>query len=176
MEMGHFSGTDVLRKIRKENPDLPVFVITGHSDFNQEEARKCGFSGYIQKPVTMNTLAEFTGSSFKKTDKLSSLREMFDNDEEAIREIMDSFIQATNENLILLQQLINENKFQEAQAICHKMLPMFLQAGLDEEVYFLKKMDKLRDKDECHYPEWNTDGISFINDAKKTINDLKENL
>lgn len=175
MEMGRFSGMDVLLEIRKNYADLPVFVITGHNDFNQAEAHKSGFNGYIQKPVTMDTLAEITGKSDYKTDKLSSLHEMFGDDEEAIREIMNLFVETTDENLILLQQFIHENKFQEAQAVCHKMLPMFLQTGLEKESTFLKKMDKLKNETEKHYAEWKSDGTLFINNARKVINELKEN-
>ena len=175
MDMGNFSGMDVLLDIRKQYPDLPVFVITGHNDFNQTEAHKFGFNGYIQKPVTMDTLAELTGKSFHNTDKLSSLREMFDDDEEAVREIIKLFIETTDENLILLHQLIHENKFREAQAVCHKMLPMFLQTGMEKESTFLKKMDRLKNETGKHYLEWKADGILFINNARKVINDLNEN-
>lgn len=172
MEVGSISGIDILHKIKESHPDLPVFVMTGRDDFNQAEAVKAGFDGYLPKPVTSDMLSDITGNFTKKEDRLASLREMLDNDEQAIRKILASFRLSTMKNMELLQQFINENDFDKAQALCHKVTPMFLQTGMKKEAEYPKKMDSLRGKTPIHYPEWQTDGITFINEVKSVINEL----
>jgi signal transduction histidine kinase/CheY-like chemotaxis protein/predicted XRE-type DNA-binding protein len=170
MEVGTLSGTDILHKIKENYPDLPVFVMTGRSDFNQAKAQKSGFDGYLPKPVTVNMLSEITAFPVQKADRLASLREMFDNDEDAVRQIHTSFCLSTMKNLKELKQLIKADNFAKAQALCHKMMPMFMHMGLEREAGYLKKMDRLRDKTANSYPEWKTNGLTFINDTKTAIN------
>jgi CheY-like chemotaxis protein/anti-sigma regulatory factor (Ser/Thr protein kinase)/CHASE3 domain sensor protein len=172
MEVGSISGIDILHEIKKHHPDLPVFVMTGRDDFNQSEARKAGFDGYLPKPVTGDMLSGIMENFAKKEDRLASLREMLDNDEQAIRKILTSFRLSTMKDVELLQQYINENNFDKAQALCHKMTPMLLQTGMKKEAGFPKKMDSLRGKTSDHYPGWKTEGITFISEMKSVINEL----
>ena len=165
MEMGDISGTDILKAIRKINPSLPVYIITGRSDFSQEHAHKLGFNGYLSKPITLNELSNLINQTSQSHDYLKSLREMFDNDEKVIQEILEVFINTTNENLNQLAYCIKENTFSKAQAICHKMLPMFLQMELNEIANFLKKMDQSRGTPPEDYPSWQKDGAAFIKEA-----------
>jgi CheY-like chemotaxis protein len=174
MEIGTISGINILHKIKEDNPDLPVYVMTGRGDFNQVKALEAGFDGYLPKPISINMLADLTESHIKiKENKLSSLREMFDNDEKTIRDILQSFFLSTDENIERLQQYINESNFTETQTLCHKMLPMFLQTGMHKEAAYLKKMDCLRGQAENNYPAWKTDGIIFIDNTRTALNNLK---
>lgn len=176
MEIGSYSGIDILHEIRQINSSIPVFIITGKNDFNKEQALSLGFNDFLPKPVTLNTLSNILNQTAETDDHLNSLREMFDNDEEIIREIIDTFYQTTEQNLILLKQSINNNAFSEAQAVCHKMLPMFLQIGQHEIADFLKKMDSLRGKPETSYPEWKEDAISFIANTTNMLKTLNNSL
>lgn len=172
MEMGSHSGIDILDNIRKINKSIPVFIITGKSDFNEKQAISMGFNGYLPKPVTLNALSNVINQTEFVNDHLKSLREMFDNDENLIREIIKTFIHATEQNLSILEQCINNNTFIEAQAICHKMLPMFLQIGQHDIAEFLKRMDILKGKLETIYPEWKEDAAFFISEAKSMLKTL----
>lgn len=174
MEMGDISGTDILKAIRKINPSLPVYIITGRSDFSQEQAYKLGFNGYLPKPVALNELSSLLNQTSPSRDYLKSLREMFDNDEKVIQEILEIFINTTNENLNQLEHSIKENTFPQAQAICHKMLPMFLQMGLNEISDFLKKMDQLRGVPPEGYPSWKEDGSAFIKEAIEILTTIEK--
>lgn len=55
--LGELSGIDVLRHIRKSNPDLPVILITGQALPEQlEEARRLGVTEILQKPFILKQL------------------------------------------------------------------------------------------------------------------------
>lgn len=58
--MPHFDGIDFLKKLRQNNNDIPVIIITGYPDNKSlQETAKLGVSGYITKPFTP---AEITDS------------------------------------------------------------------------------------------------------------------
>jgi len=51
------SGLEALTKIRRSDPTLPVLVITAHGSLhNAVEAKKCGASGYLVKPLDLREL------------------------------------------------------------------------------------------------------------------------
>ncbi|MDR0349563.1 MAG: response regulator [Tannerella sp.] len=169
MEIGNYSGMDVLHNIRQRNRSLPVFIITGKSDFSGEQAVSAGFNGYLPKPVTLDALSNAVNQTVPVNDRLKSLREMFDNDEDLIREVIQTFIHTTEQNLSVLKQCIENNTFTEAQAVCHKMLPMFLQTGEYHPAEFLRRMDLLKGKPETIYPEWKKDAAAFITEAEEML-------
>ena len=51
VRMPEITGIDLLRHLRKSNPDLPVIVITGHGDISLAvEAMKIGAIDFLEKP------------------------------------------------------------------------------------------------------------------------------
>ena len=99
---------------------------------------------------------------------------MFDNDEDSIINIIKTFIETTSDNLLIFNKTINNNNFNEAVNLCHKMCPMFVQLNQKESAEFLYKMDKLRGKDENSFPEWKECSIKFMNDVDNFISYLYE--
>jgi DNA-binding response OmpR family regulator len=58
LKMPKRSGMDVLKSIRKQWPDLPVIIITGHGTIETAiEATKLGAFDFIPKPFTPNELS-----------------------------------------------------------------------------------------------------------------------
>ena len=57
IEMPKLSGLEVLRRIRKDRPELPVIVMTAHGTIARAvEAMKAGASDFITKPFDMQQL------------------------------------------------------------------------------------------------------------------------
>ena len=129
MEMGEISGLDILASAG----NVPVVVMTGHSDYTTQKARELGFDGFLAKPFTVDALREIFGEGEKVVD------DFFGDD---LEEIMEIFRNSTAENFSLLSQALNSSDYKKAQAICHKMLPMFAQLGypIDE----LRRIDANR--------------------------------
>lgn len=139
MEMGELSGLDILASAG----NVPVIVMTGHSDFTDEKAWELGFDGFLPKPFTIDALREIFGEGEKAADDLLG---------EDSEEIMEIFRTSATENFSLLRQALNDSDFNSAQAICHKMLPMFAQLGYP--VSELRRMDAQRGNG---YEGWKTD-------------------
>jgi signal transduction histidine kinase len=144
MEMGEISGLDILASAGK----VPVIVMTGHSDFTSDKARELGFDGFLSKPFTQDGLREIFGEG----EKVST--GFLGEDEDEIRAI---FRISTKENFLQLRQALDESDFNKAQAVCHKMLPMFAQLGypVDE----LRRMDAKRGH---AYEGWQLDVESVL--------------
>ncbi|MBB3187944.1 ATP-binding response regulator [Microbacter margulisiae] len=129
MEMGELSGNDILASAG----NIPVIVMTGHSDFTIEKALQLGFAGFLQKPFTMESLREIFGEGEKGNDGF------LEEDEDEIRGL---FRTSTAENYAILRQALADADFNKAQATCHKMLPMFVLLGYPVDA--LRRMDARR--------------------------------
>jgi signal transduction histidine kinase/FixJ family two-component response regulator len=139
LEMGELSGLDILALAGS----VPVIVMTGHSDFTAEKAAQLGFSGFLQKPFTLESLREMFGEGETINDSF------LEEDEEEIREL---FRTSTAENYEILKQTLADADFNKAQAICHKMLPMFVLLGYPTDA--LRRMDAQRGR---VYEGWRND-------------------
>ncbi len=144
MEMGEVSGLDILVSAG----NIPVVVMTGHSDFTAQKALELGFDGFLSKPFTIDALREIFGEGEKNVDGF-----LGDDDEE----IIEIFRNSTIENFSLLRQAVDESDFNKAQAICHKMLPMFVQLGYPENE--LRRMDAHRG---AEYENWKNDAETIM--------------
>lgn len=129
MEMGEISGLDILRGAG----EVPVVVMTGRADFCSEKARELGFDGFLAKPFTQEALREVVGEADAADDLLGDDREA----------ILSLFRTATVANFEKLRQALADDDFPTAQALCHKMYPMFAQLGYPSAE--LRAMDTHRD-------------------------------
>lgn len=170
MEMGAFSGVDLLKEVRSHTRYLPVVVMTAQAGFDEEKARQLGFSAYLKKPVTMSALAQWLGG--KESLDLQSLTELFDNDPQAIDEMLRLFVSSTGERLDLLRQALERDDFVAAGQLSHKMLPMFLQLGEEEASSLLKKVEEHRNRQLSEYPGWQEDIRLFIKTAERLIEQI----
>ncbi len=58
LRMPGINGIEVLRKMKKKHPKVPVVILTGHgTDKDEKEAMRLGASAYLQKPVDVDQLA-----------------------------------------------------------------------------------------------------------------------
>lgn len=180
MDMGAFSGRDLLQKVRDASPATPVFVMTAHGDFSYESAIREGFDGYLPKPFSMSLLAALPGkaaagsSPAQTSDRsgVAALLELFDGDRGAVEDVVKVFVADALRNLALLRRLVAKNDFRSAQALCHKMLPMLSQLRLTDLAELPEKMNALREKNPEHFPQWRKEALAFAGKAKKRIREI----
>ena len=139
IEMGDISGFDILRNTRGATP---VVAMTGRSDFSTQKAIELGFNQFLAKPVTIDSLREIVGEG-------DSVLDLFGDDRD---EIIALFRTSVEENYSLLRQALTTDNFQQAQATCHKMFPMFAQMGYPTGA--LRKIDAHRNNE---YKGWQED-------------------
>ena len=180
-EMGTFSGNDVLKMIKSANSEMRVILMTARDQYSENKALDEGFDGYIKKPFSIKDLAKLLNSPFVEEEQkkcefsedFPQLCAMFNNDCDAIREILKTFVSNTPDNLVVLNDAITEHDFEKAQAACHKMKPMFLQLE-QASAQYLTEMDSYRGKDASTLPDWEEKGIEFMKQSDALLAMLAE--
>lgn len=191
-EMGALTGNDILKLFKKADREKPVYLMTARMDYTMEIAKKEGFDGFLQKPFNLRTLENLFGrhshedllsEDAHKTESHSAffsdfpeLVSLMGDDEEAVRGILNVFAQSTADHLVALNDAVSNDDFVTAQALCHKMLPMFIQLQQEQAVPFLSRMNALRNnkKDARQYPEWKDDAVHFMDLADQLLELLAE--
>lgn len=181
-EMGTFSGNDVLKTIKDIDKEKKVVLMTARDQYSEKYAKNEGFDGYIKKPFSIKDLALLLNDNWTEedaqecefTNDFPQLCAMFDNDSAAIREILQTFVNATSDNLVALNDAITEHDFVKAQGICHKMRPMFIQLEQASAQYLID-MDSRRGQDATSLPDWEEKGIEFMNQSDALLAMLADN-
>lgn len=155
--------------------ELPVIAITARSDMDVEYFRSQGFAGCLHKPFNQSDLLQVlqenlkgdwnkcTSSPKEKADssfpsmemgkeekeeyKFSSLIAFSEGDEEAIREIIGTFIQETEKNCQAILQGEEMKDMKLVGNLAHKMLPTFTMIEADTVLPSLKWLEAHREDD-----------------------------
>ena len=180
-EMGALTGNDILHIFKEADANKPVILMTGRIEYTNEKAKKEGFDGFLQKPFNLKQLESLFGSVATSENEedtafpdFPAFSEMMGNDKEAMTDILTVFVQSTANDLVLMNTLIEQSDFVEMQALCHKMLPMFIQ--LERDTTFLARMNAMRGKDETEedYPNWKEDATQFMAQTDELMDLLAE--
>lgn len=163
MQMPHYSGLKVIKDIRslKEYEQTPVIALTGKIDYDETEYQNLGFNLYMKKPLNINTLYNTIYKLLRIKPKnvgpvsktvaanlkyphfdLTELYTLLDNDEEAVKEILKSFIENARQDIGKLYIALEHKKTAELKNIAHKMLPMFRQLKMTEAVNHLQTLER----------------------------------
>jgi DNA-binding NtrC family response regulator len=71
LKMPGMHGLEVLKRLKKTNPDVQVVILTGHgSEEDRKEAERLGAYAYHSKPVRMDTLMKSIRGAYKRFQKL----------------------------------------------------------------------------------------------------------
>ncbi len=84
--MPGISGIETLQRLRSENPDLQIIILTGHGTVEKGiEAMKAGAVDFLEKPADMDKILEKIGEAKRKRILLIEKKH-----EEHIKEILKS--------------------------------------------------------------------------------------
>lgn len=178
MEMGSFSGVDVLDIASKYQASTPVVLMTARDDIQPQKVKAMGFAACLIKPISTSTilsLLENTDNSSKITAvyneasiPFSSLNKLLNNDKEAIINILQSFVKQGEEEVKLLCVESKEDDFMAVKKRCHKWLSSLLQIAPDNAICdLLKKIDKYP-LSSSPYSNWQQD-IPLIEQMAKAL-------
>lgn len=66
MEMPVIDGIEVLRRLRRQYPDLPILMISAHHDRKMsDEVMRSGANAYLAKPFDRKQLVQLCGRLFR---------------------------------------------------------------------------------------------------------------
>nr|WP_288834457.1 hybrid sensor histidine kinase/response regulator [uncultured Flavobacterium sp.] len=149
IQMPEKDGFEFVEELQKMTVyhNQPLIAVTGRTDLNEDIYTKAGFITVLKKPFTPNILLQTIDAVFKKSMlplqnsktknsenqfTLDSLKLFLKNDEEAIKTVLESFMNTTNSNLIILENAIQAAEYQKIKELSHKMAPMFKQIEATE--------------------------------------------
>jgi len=73
--MPGIDGLEVLRRVKKEHPDVEVIILTGHGSEKEEAAAmELGAFAYLQKPVNIDVLAQKMKEAYRKISEKKAAR------------------------------------------------------------------------------------------------------
>lgn len=149
IQMPHIDGFELVRIIRNNNDPtiskLPVIALSGKRDLNPEDFTSRGFTSWHPKPLRLEALlnqmravfadeqpvAQSFQSEIKKENgrlfNLESLNQFTQNDPNALRMIIENFVESTKENCEILKLNTMAMNQKEMADIAHKMIPMLKQ-------------------------------------------------
>ncbi len=75
LKMPGIDGLEVLRRVKKEHPDVEVIILTGHGSEKEEAAAmELGAFAYLQKPVNIDVLAQKMKEAYRKISEKKAAR------------------------------------------------------------------------------------------------------
>jgi signal transduction histidine kinase/FixJ family two-component response regulator len=164
IQMPEMDGFMFLEKLKKLPESVyykqPIIALTGRTDLDFSVYKDSGFTTVVKKPYSPKILLETIHhildndvlpnveiSDIEDHDSsqlysLDTLYEFLGNDNEALKEVIKSFIDSSIENLALMQTAINEENIEEIKSIAHRIAPMFKQIQAREIGEMLKRIEK----------------------------------
>ena len=68
--MPGIDGIEVLRRVKREHPEVEVIILTGHgSEHEREQAEELGAFAYLQKPANLDILARVMKEAYEKVNQ-----------------------------------------------------------------------------------------------------------
>ncbi|WP_427875414.1 ATP-binding response regulator [Flavobacterium sp. MMS24-S5] len=164
IQMPEIDGFLFLEKLR-ELPETifknqPVIALTGRTDLDISVYKNAGFTTVVKKPYSPKILLEtiqhildheeVPATEFLETESnnssqmysLDTLKDFLGQDESALKEVLNSFIETSIENLGFLKTAVQEKNHEEIKSIAHRIAPMFKQIQANEIGEILKNLEK----------------------------------
>lgn len=169
IQMPGMSGYDIVKFVDEKKWNIPVVAITANSMIDSpEHFTSQGFSGYLIKPFDddelFRVISPIVGvptsnpkpvkpiSKHKKKDKTAKINKInldeiyrfTGGDKNAIRSILNSFLDNSYINLDAINEHIKNNQIAEASAVAHKMKSVYKQFKIYHIASLLEKIERLR--------------------------------
>ena len=72
LKMPGLDGLEVLRRVKKEYPQVEVIILTGHgAEKDEDEARRLGAFEYLKKPVEITELTQLIQQAYQYKSSMS---------------------------------------------------------------------------------------------------------
>ncbi len=164
IEMPTINGIQVLKKLKNAHyshyKTQPIIAMTGRRDIMPETYKAAGFVSILQKPFTKTTFLKVLGELFgdtvltgsiiphhKNSISASSLFNLdllisfIGNNSAGINEVLSTFMEDTNTNMILLEKAVLTKNEKMIHSVAHRMLPMFRQLNTKGIVPILEYLE-----------------------------------
>jgi two-component system, NtrC family, response regulator HydG len=122
------TGIDLLRSVRKQNPNCQVIIVTGAPTVETaSEALRLGALDYIVKPVRQETLLRASSMAFKHKALTDAKEEYRMNMEAILRSVKDGIISVNrNMKVVELNDAADQLCRMKRDHVCGKTLPSLM--------------------------------------------------
>lgn len=168
IRMPHINGISLVEKVRLRHDiaELPIIALSARSEISAAELHTAGFTGYLSKPFSSDTLYGVIHHYVKEQQKeisyqplpmslhtkgAAALIDFVKEDKQVSREILASFVKETTANIEQLKEMFATKEEASLSDVAHKMLPLFRMMGDDVLVDLLCLLEegyRLRGKQE----------------------------
>lgn len=165
IQMPAINGFDLVKLLRASNipqaKTIPVIAVTARSEMDIATLHEHGFAGCLHKPFTVKELLlvlhegeHATGGAVADGDGMHSAATTLDfsaltafsgdDDPDAARSIIQTFIEETGKNAERMQQALANREVDGVAAMAHKLLPLFALIGARDAVPLLTWLEAQR--------------------------------
>lgn len=165
IQMPAINGFDLVKLLRASNipqaKTIPVIAVTARSEMDIATLHEHGFAGCLHKPFTVKELLlvlhegeHATGGAVADGDGMHSAATTLDfsaltafsgdDDPDAARSIIQTFIEETGKNAERMQQALANREVGGVAAMAHKLLPLFALIGARDAVPLLTWLEAQR--------------------------------
>ncbi len=164
IQMPQITGFEVLKRLKageyQHYEGQPIIAMTGRKDLETEAYTALGFAQVLQKPFskgeligmikllglqnehmtleTSSTKAKVTSGQLYSLDIIHSF---LGTNEDAIHEVLQTFLLDTATNRQLLKETIAARDYPQINSVAHRMLPMFRQLKVTDCVPILESLE-----------------------------------
>lgn len=164
IQMPAINGFDLVKLLRASNipqaKTIPVIAVTARSDMDNSALHEHGFAGCLHKPFTVKELLFTVNEGQLSADEahitqdmqavdslnFSALTAFSEDDAEAARTIIQTFVEETEKNADRMQQALTDEEVDGIAAMSHKLLPLFSLIGATDAVPLLNWLEAQRGK------------------------------
>ena len=159
IQMPKMDGFSFLETLKNSTfyQNQPIIAVTGRTDFGEHVYKNAGFTTALRKPYSPKILLNVIHSVFNNTEillddeviengekqlySLTSLKAFLPDEDQALKEVLGSFITSSKENLLQLEIAFSEKNWDTFKETAHKMYPMFKQINADEIATILEDFE-----------------------------------
>lgn len=166
IQMPEITGFEVLERLRsgkyKHYKKQPIVAMTGRRDLMSETYTSIGFDQILQKPFSKNKLVgmlkllgfdsqeknantpleiKTSTEEVSKSYNLDIIHSFLGTNEDAIYEVLQTFLMDTKINMQFLEDGITATDYTQINQIAHRMLPMFRQLKVETALPTLERLE-----------------------------------
>lgn len=186
-EINGFELVDILRKSDIEDiASVPIIALSAQSDMSKTNIHLSGFTDFLNKPFTKEQLYDVVNSHTQNIQSkmnqptkqahqvagVQSLIEVVKEDKDTSIQILETFINETENQLTGIKQAFSDKDIKEVARLSHKMLPLFRMIYDEKLVSLLVQAEK----EVPLSPEQSEEMISGIHKYLRDAEHLKNQL
>lgn len=190
IQMPAINGFDLVKLLRSSNipqaKTIPVIAVTARNEMDMDAMHEHGFAGCLHKPFTVKELLLTVNEGQLSADEahitedmqqsggglnFSALTAFSEDDPEAARSIIQSFIEETGKNADRMQQSLANEDVDGIAAMAHKLLPLFTLIGATDAVPLLNWLEARRG--ECFSEEIGEKTDCVLSEIRKVLGEAR---